>query len=257
MSTVTPVQGAASLLLQQAILVPASNAPRAAAASETADAVRPVEPISKLDPVTTQARSRVSEALFDAEHTSLTSIKLRVIESVAGALGINQENYGSDTAFRAAIRAAFDELALNPNAREIIAGLPRDLGVDTFSASLKQAAEAAKAATEAQRAANEAQQDARAEQAARIEAADAKAVDTKAANAKAAEQAAEAARPAPAPKAAEPPVAKTVEQQAAPQTAAASAPKAESAPAPAPAAAAHASPAPASAPTASPAPAAA
>lgn len=240
MSTVTPVQGAASLLLQQAILVPASNAPSVAAAGETADAVRPVEPISKLDPVTTQARSRVSEALFDADYTSLTSIKLRVIESVAGALGINQENYGSDAAFRAAIRAAFDELALNPNAREIISGLPRDLGIDTFSTSLKQAAEAVRAAAEAQRAANEAQQTAEAERAAAIEAADAKAADAKVVD---------TAKPAPAPKAAEPPAPATAAPPPAPATAA-PAPEAASSAKPAPAAASNASPAPAPTPAA-------
>jgi len=238
MSTVTPVQGAASLLLQQAILAPASHAPRAAAAGETADAVRPVEAISKLDPVTTQARSRVSEALFDAEHPSVTAIKLRVIESVAGALGINQENYGSDAAFRAAIRAAFDELATNPNAREIIAGLPRDLGLDTFGASLKQAAEAARAAAEAQRAANKAEQAAEAERAAAIEAADAKTADAKAAG---------TAKPAPAPEAAEPPAVAAAAPQTAPATAT-PAPEGPSSAAPPSTAVADVSPAPMPAP---------
>lgn len=216
MSTVTPVQGAASLLLQQAILVPAPHSPAAKTEVETVTAVQPVEPISRHDPVTAQARSKVYEALLQAESTGLPAIKLRLIENVAGALGINQENYGSDSAFRAAIRAAFDELAMNPHAREIIAGLPRNLGLDSASASLKEAAEAARAAAEAQREAYKAEQEAKAEREAEVE------------QAAKAERAVAAADPAPAPKtteAAAPP--KTDPQPTPPASAAA--PKAESA----------------------------
>ncbi len=241
MSVVTPVQGASSLLLQQAILVPAPNSSAAITTDlETADAVRAVEPISKHDPVTAKARSRVSEALFSAESQGFPAVKLRLIESVASALGINQENYGSDAAFRAAIRAAFDELAMNPEAREIIAGLPRDLGLDNFDASLKRAAEAAKAAAEARRAAEQAQ-----ERKAEPEATEAKT----------------AAKPAPAAETAEPSAGTKAEPQAAPPQPA-PAPSAESSNAPvAAASAAEVAPAPATstapAPAASSAPAAA
>lgn len=217
MSTVTPAQGAASLLYQQAILVPAPHSPVSATEVETATAVQPVEPISKHAPVTVQARSKVSEALLQAESASLPEIKLRLIESVAGALGINQENYGSDSAFRAAIRAAFDELAMNPHAREIIACLPRNLGLDTFGASLEQAAEAAKAAAEAQREADEAEQEAQAKREAQ------------------AERSAEAVDQASVPKTAEAAAPPKADQQPA-LPASAAAPKAESA-MPAPAAA--------------------
>ena len=217
MSTVTPVQGAASLLLQQAILVPAPHSPAATTEVETVTAVQPVEPISRHEPVTAQARSKVYEALLHAESARLPAIKLRLIENVASALGINQENYGSDSAFRAAIRAAFDELAMNPHAREIIAGLPRNLGLDTFGASLKQAAEAAKAAAEAQRDADKAEREAQAEREAE------------------AERAAEAASSAPAPKTAEAAALPKTEQQPA-LPASATVPEAESA-TPAPAAA--------------------
>jgi len=230
MSTVTPVQGAASLLFQQAILVPAPHPPAAATEVETATAVQPVEPISRHDPVTAQARSKVYEALLQAESAGLPEIKLRLIENVAGALGINQENYGSDSAFRAAIRAAFDELAMNPHAREIIAGLPRNLGLDSASASLKEAAEAARAAAEAQREGHKVEQKAKAEREAEIE------------QAAKAERAVAVADSAPAPKATEAAAPPKTETQPAPPASAA-APKAESiTPAPA------TSPEPASAP---------
>ncbi|WP_454515085.1 hypothetical protein [Bosea thiooxidans] len=250
MSVVTPVQGASSLLLQQAILVPAPSSSVATTTDvETADAVRAIEPISKHHPVTAKARSKVSEALFSAESQRLPAVKLRLIESVASALGINQENYSSDAAFRAAIRAAFDELAMNPDAREIIAGLPRDLGLDDLGASLKRAAEAARAATEARRTAEQAE-----EGKAEMNAAEAKA---------AAEPgpAAETARTPPAASLAEPPAGTKAEPQAAPPQPA-SAPRAESGSASAAAApAAELAPAsaasPAPAPTASSAPAAA
>ena len=231
MSTVTPVQGAASLLLQQAILVPAPHSPAAKAEVETVTAVQPVEPISRHDPVTAQARSRVYEALLQAESTGLPAIKLRLIENVAGALGINQENYGSDSAFRAAIRAAFDELAMNPHAREIIAGLPRNLGLDSASASLKEAAEAARAAAEAQREAYKAKQEAKAEREAEVE------------QAAKARRATAATDPAPAPKTTEAAAPPKTEPQPAPPASTA-VPKAESA-TPAPAAAPETAAAPA------------
>lgn len=215
MSTVTPAQGAASLLLQQAILVPAPHSPAATTEVETVTAVQPVEPISKHHPVTAKARSKVSEALFSAESRGFPAVKLRLIESVASALGINQENYGSDAAFRAAIRAAFDELAMNPDAREIIAGLPRDLGLDNLGASLKRAAEAAEAAAEARRAAEQAE-----ERKAEVEANKARAAAGPA-------PAAETAQAAPAASPAEPPVGTKAEPQAAPPQPA-SAPRAES-----------------------------
>jgi len=215
MSTVTPVQGAASLLFQQAILVPAPHSPAAATEVETVTAVQPVEPISRHAPVTAQARSKVYEALLQVESAGLPAIKLRLIENVAGALGINQENYGSDSAFRAAIRAAFDELAMNPHAREIIAGLPRNLGLDSASASLKEAAEAARAAAEAQREAYRAEQEAKAEREAEIE------------QAATAERTVTAADPVPAPKTTEAAAPPKTETQPAP-TASAAAQKAES-----------------------------
>lgn len=134
MSTVPSLQGAAALLLR-----PTHSGVQAPGPALAGNAVLASANGMKLivDPATKQAQVKVSEVLFESDRVNTLTLKVHLMERAAGALGVKKDEFTSDADYRAAIRQAFVELSLKPDARRRIAAIEKDLGLDKLGVSLK------------------------------------------------------------------------------------------------------------------------
>lgn len=90
-----------------------------------------------VDPATKQAQVKVSEVLFESDRVSTLALKVYLTERAAEALGVRKDGFASDTEYRAAIKKAFAEISLKPDARRLIDAIEKDLGLDKLGVSLK------------------------------------------------------------------------------------------------------------------------
>ena len=134
MSTIQSLQSAAALMLK-----PAASGMQGPGTPLAGNSVLASANGMKLivDPATKHAQVKVSEVLFESDRVSTLALKVHLTERAAEALGVRKDGFASDTEYRAAIRKAFAEISLKPDARQLIDAIEKDLGLDKFGISLK------------------------------------------------------------------------------------------------------------------------
>lgn len=86
---------------------------------------------------TTAAQARINEAMFGVNADDPTATKVKLIERVGKAFGIEQKDYTSLSAYGWAIRNAMEEIKRQAGSAFAFAGIEKDLGLDKLGISLE------------------------------------------------------------------------------------------------------------------------
>ena len=127
MSSIFPVNTTALLILQQSRpLARSSDGSVDAGASGLVGAGSPL----------TQARAKISDAMFSVNSVDPTEMKVRLIERLGEEFGIKQSDYTSVAAYGWDIRRAVDELKAKPGSALVISAIEKRLGLDRLGVTL-------------------------------------------------------------------------------------------------------------------------
>ena len=128
MSSMFPVNTTALLILQQ-------SRPLAKSSDGSVDASGASALVGAGSPLT-QARAKISNAMFSVNSVDPTEMKVRLIERLGEEFGIKQSDYTSVASYGWDIKRAVDELKARPGSALAIAAIEKRLGLDRLGVSL-------------------------------------------------------------------------------------------------------------------------
>ncbi|WP_137933945.1 hypothetical protein [Mesorhizobium comanense] len=84
----------------------------------------------------TQARAKISDAMFSVNNVDATEMKVKLIERLGEQFGIKRSDYKSMTQYGADIKRAVDALKAKPDSALAIARIEKELGLDKLGVTL-------------------------------------------------------------------------------------------------------------------------
>lgn len=135
MVSVLPSNAAAVLILQQAAATSVGQDDASKTITDLANGVAKRDSVS-VDKQPTQAASKVASAMFGVNHTSVTETKLKLIERMGQALGLNKDDFSTSEEFFDAAKQASQQIQNKPDGNKVIASIEKDLGLDKLGISL-------------------------------------------------------------------------------------------------------------------------
>lgn len=128
MSSISPVNTTALLILQQPRVVAGStdNDPAGTSGAGLMGSGSPF----------TQARAKISDAMFSVNSVDPTEMKVRLVERLGKEFGIERSDYKSMADYGADIKRAVDQLKAKPGSANAIMAIEKKLGLDKLGISL-------------------------------------------------------------------------------------------------------------------------
>jgi hypothetical protein len=84
----------------------------------------------------TQARAKISDAMFSVNSVDPTEMKVKLIERLGEEFGIKQSDYKSMASYGTDIRRAIEEPKAKPGSAQAITAIEKKLGLDKLGISL-------------------------------------------------------------------------------------------------------------------------
>lgn len=140
MSPTSSINSAAVLILQQASPLFASAEPRTSPGDDLIAAVNGVAPRggAGASQASTQARAKISEALFSASSVSITEMKINLMRRLGEAFGISLDDHATQLSFGTAIKEAVEKTRLLEDGEKILAKIEKDLGLNKLGITIDQ-----------------------------------------------------------------------------------------------------------------------
>lgn len=142
MTTVSNVNSAALLILQQANSVTATGQEKSGSDNLVAVANGVSDKIGATRQPT-QAQSKISQSIFSVNHESVNKLKLDLIDRTGKALGVDQADYTSKDEFVDAMQKALGKLKME-GGDLAVKGLEKELGLDKLGVSIQDVINGAK-----------------------------------------------------------------------------------------------------------------
>lgn len=142
MTTVSPIDSAALLILRQANSATTNNQQK----SDSDNLLAIATGVSKKVAVSkqpTQAQSKISQSIFSVNNVSITKMKLDLIDRAAKALGVDKTKYATRDEFADAMKRALGKLRLD-GGDAAIRGLNKELGLDKLGVSIEDVIDSAR-----------------------------------------------------------------------------------------------------------------
>lgn len=84
----------------------------------------------------TQARAKISEALFGVNSVGITEMKINLMRRLGEEFGISLDDHASQSSFGAAIKEEIAKIRLLDNGEEILAKIEKTLGLDKLGLTI-------------------------------------------------------------------------------------------------------------------------
>lgn len=140
MSPTSSINSAAVLILQQSSPLFASSEPRKSPGDDLIAAANGAAPRGGAggSQASTQARAKISEALFSASSVSITEMKINLMRRLGEEFGISLDDHASQLSFGTAIKDAVARTRLLEDGEQILAKIEKNLGLDKLGITIDQ-----------------------------------------------------------------------------------------------------------------------
>lgn len=83
-----------------------------------------------------QTKERLASDIFSVSHIDSTQMKVRLMERLGDAFGLNQADYDSAASYGAAIRFTVSQMRDHPEGQQALARIEKNLGLDELGISI-------------------------------------------------------------------------------------------------------------------------